>query len=261
MYPSAKIILCGVLIATSVAAAAAQNAVVERDKAEIVAKADSLFGQRYSPLRTAPLSYDKERESGPPDGVIYWFDTSYIVRLIFATDGSLARVEALPEALLYSDSWTSVEDAVELGQGELQWFINTVNQLRPTGDPVEVHEPPDACFQSGPNLYCHDRYKEAIASEYCREQYRRDKDRLARISLKSVTLAYKQPLVGTISDLNVLSANENRVKVGPLWYRILKVRDEKLFDSAVVGSVVSLTTFGCAANELVCEAVGADVIP
>src|SRR5579864_1740298 len=136
MCPSARSILCGVVIATSVAAA--QNAVVERDKAEIVAKADSLFRQRYSPLRTAPLSNDRERESSPPDGAIYWFDTSYIVRLIFATDGSLARVEVLPEALLYSDSWTSVKDTVELGQGELQWFIKNVSQLRPTGDPVEV---------------------------------------------------------------------------------------------------------------------------
>jgi hypothetical protein len=261
MYLSARIVLRAVFIGVSVAATAAQNAPVEQHKAETVAKANSVFGQRYSPASTLPLSYDKDRETGPSDGPIYWFDSSYVVRLIFSTDGSTARVEVLPEALLYSDSWTSVKDTVELGKGELQWFINTVNQLRPIGDPVEVHEPPDACFQSGPNLYCHDRYKEAIVSEYCREQYRPNKDRLSRISLKSITVAYKQPHLGAISNLNVLSANEHRVKVGPLWYRILKTRDEKLFDTAVTGSVVGFTTFGCAVNELVCEAVEPDVNP
>jgi len=121
--------------------------------------------------------------------------------------------------------------------------------------------PRPACFQSGPNLYCDDRYRQAVVSEYCREEYRPEKDRLARILLKSVTIAYRQTLLGTVSEVNVLSANEHLVRVGPLWYRILKIRDEKLFDSAVVGSVVSLTTFGCAANELVCEAVGADGNP
>src|SRR6266567_4080854 len=143
---------------------------------------------------------------------IYWFDASYVVRLLFATDGSLARVELLPEALLYNDSWTSVPDAVELGQGEVQVFINTVSQLRPTGDPVEVHEPPDACFQSGANLYCHDRYQEAIVNQYCRDQYRPDKERSARLSPKSVTIGYKQSLRGTISELKALSPDEHRIQ-------------------------------------------------
>ena len=133
----------------------------------------------------------------------------------------IARVELLPEALLYSNSWRSVPEASELDEGEIQWFIKTVNQLRPTGDPVEIYEPPDACFQSGPNLYCHDLYEDASVSEYCREQYQPNKLG-TRISPKSVTVGYKQSVRGSISALKVVSADEHRVKIGPFWYGIHK---------------------------------------
>src|SRR5262249_18401695 len=99
-----KAIAILLLIVTLNPATPAQNAVVEPHIAEMVAKADSLFRERYSPSRTVPLFYDKERDARPSDGPIYWFDSNFIVRLMFATDGSLARVELLPEALLYSHS-------------------------------------------------------------------------------------------------------------------------------------------------------------
>lgn len=262
MYPSLGIVgTVGLLILVlDQPSASAQNAVVEPHRAEIVAKADSLLRERYSPSRTVPLFYDKERNAGLPDGPIYWFDSNYVVRLIFATDGSLARAELLPEALLYSSSWTSIPDAVELDQGEIQWFIKTVNQLRPTGAPIEVHEPPDACFQSGPNLYCHDRYEEANVSEYCREQYQPN-NRSTRPSPKSVTVGYKQSVHGSISALKAVSSDQHQVKIGPFWYGIHRFFNKELFDTAVVGSVVSLTTVGCTANEFVCEAGAAEANP
>jgi hypothetical protein len=164
MYQTAIIILCAVSIGVSFPATAAQNAVVEQRRAEIVAKAESLFRQRYSPKSAVPLVFDPEYDTGPPDGPIYWFDASYVVQLIFARDGSLALVEVLPETLLYSKSWMNVKDQdnLELGKGELHWLLDTVNQLQPLGDPIQVLEPPNGCFQSGGNLYCQDSYKEAV---------------------------------------------------------------------------------------------------
>ena len=250
----------GIFIVTLAPAALAQDAGVEQHKTEIVEKADKLFRQRYSPSGTVPMFYDKEREAGAPSGPIYWFDASYIARLMFATDGSLARAELLPEALLYSDSWTSVPDAVELDQGEIQWFIKTVDQLRPTGAPVDVREPPGACFQSGGNLYCQDTYKEASVSEYCHERYQPDKLE-TRPSLKSVTVGYKRSVHGTVSALKAVSPDEHQVKIGPFWYGINRFFNKELFDTAVVGSIVSLTTVGCTANDLVCEAAAADANP
>lgn len=238
----------------------AQNAAVESHLAEIVAKADSLLRERYSPSRTVPLFYDKEHEAGPSNGPIYWFDSNYVVQLMFATDGSLARVELLPESLLYSNSWSSVSDSVELDQGEIHWFIKTANQLRPTGAPVEIHEPPDACFQSGPNLYCHDWYEDVGVSEYCREQYQPDK-RGTRTSPKSVTVGYKQSVRGIISAVKVVSPEDHQVKIGQFWYGIHKFSNKELFNTATVGSIVSLTTVGCTANELVCEAAAANANP
>jgi len=198
------------------------------------------------------VTFDKDRELGPSDAVIYWFNANYVVRLIFATDGSLVRVELLPEALLHADSWTSVPDAVELGLGEMQWLIDTASQLRPTGDPVSIHQPPDACFQSGPNLYCGDSYELAAISKYCREHYRDEPS--PQISPRAVTIAFKQSVSGIVSNMKVVSADEHQLKIGPLWYRILKQRDQPLFITAAVGSIVSLTTFGCTGNELTCDA-------
>lgn len=238
----------------------AQNSVGESHIREVVAKADSLLRERYSPSRTVPLFYDKEREAGPSNGPIYWFDSNYVVRLMFATDGSLARVELLPEPLLYSNSWSTVSDSVELDQGEIRWFIKTVDQLRATGAPIGIHEPPDACFQSGPNLYCHDWYEDAGVSEYCREQYQPDK-RGTRIARKSVTVGYKQSVRGIVSALKAISPDEHQIKIGPFWYAIHGFSNKVLFNTATVGSIVSLTTEGCTANELVCEAAAADANP
>lgn len=254
MHRATKV-LAIVLFGTSMVAIAGDSD-AKRIRAEIVTKADSLFRQHYTPRADKPLrTFDKDRESRPADAVIYWFNATYVVRLVFATDGSLARVELFPEALLYSDSWTSVPDAVELAQGEMRWVIAVVSQLRPTGDPVSLHQPPDACFQSGPNLYCHGSYELANVSMYCREDYR--VQTVPQISLRSVTIAYKQPVIGVVSELKAVSGNEHQLMVGPLWYRIYKGRDETLFDTAAVGSMVSLTTFGCAGNELTCDAVPA----
>lgn len=55
-----------------------------------------------------------------PDEVIYWHGSSYVIELIFAPDGKVARIALLPETLLHSDSWTDVPNVVELSPGEMQ---------------------------------------------------------------------------------------------------------------------------------------------
>ena len=105
------------------------------------------------PVPISRCTFDKDRESRPADALIYWFNATYVVRMVFATDGSLAPVELFPETLLYSNSRTSVPDTVEPGPGEIRLLIAVASQLRPTGDPVWLHQPPEGCFQSGQNLY------------------------------------------------------------------------------------------------------------
>src|SRR6516165_11269542 len=110
----AKNFLALVLLSSSMVAIAGDSAA--QLKAAIVVKADTLFKQRYTPAADKPLqTFNPGRESRPADAVIYWFNTNYVARLVFATDGSLARLELLPEALLYSDSWANVPDTVALG--------------------------------------------------------------------------------------------------------------------------------------------------
>ncbi len=246
-------VLALVLLGSSMVAMAGDSDA--KPRAAIVTKADSLFRQHYTPRADKPLrTFDKDRESRPADAVIYWFNQSYVVRLVFATDGSLVRVELFPEALLYSDSWRSVPDTVELGPGEGRLLIALASQLRPTGDPVSLHQPPDACFQSGGNLYCTDSYELANVSTYCHEDYRVQPP---QISMRDVSIAYKQPVIGVVSELKAVSANEYQFMVGPIWYRIYRAFDQSLFDTLAVGSTVNLTTLGCAGNELACDAFSA----
>lgn len=197
MYRATNV-LAMVLFGTSIVAVGGDSE-TNQIRAEIVTKADSLFRQHYAPRADMPLrTFDKDRESRPADTVIYWFNTNYVARLVFATDGSLARVEVFPEALLYSDSWRKVPDTVELGPGETQWVIAIANQLRPIGHPLPYYQPPGLCFQSGQNLYCSDSYELAKVSTYRREDYRVQHP---RISLRQVTIAYKQPPIGVVSEL------------------------------------------------------------
>jgi len=105
-------------------------------------------------------------------------------------------------------------------------------------------EPPDACFQSGPNLYCGDSYELAAVGKYCREHSRDEPS--PQVSLRSATIFYKQSVIGIVSEIKAVSADEHQLKIGPLWYRILKQLDQPLFVTATVGSTVHLTTFGCA---------------
>ena len=248
-------LLAIVLLASMVAMAGDSDAT--RIRAEIVAKAGSLFRQHYTPRADKPLrTFDKDRESRPADAVIYWFNTNYVVRLVFATDGSLVRLELFPEALLYSDSWTSLPDTVELGPGEMQWLMAVASQLRPTGDPVSLDERPRACTYSGQNVYCRDSYELAEVSTYLREDYR---IKPPQTSLRLVTIAYKQPVIGVVSELKPVSENEHQLMIGTLWYRIYKQSDHSLFDA--VGSMVSLTALGCAGNEFTCEAFPAPATP
>lgn len=219
---------------------------------EIVTKADSLFQGHYIPRPDQALrTFDKDEETRPADSVIYWFDANYVVRLVFAPDGALARLELFPEALLYSDVWTSVPDTVELGQNEIRSIIATANQLQPTGDRVRPDQ--SFCFQSGGNLYCGDSYESASVHRYCHEYYPPRQD----ISQRAVTIAYKQSVMGVLSEVRIVSENEHLLMVGTLWYRIIKEDNPPSFDMMKVGSTVSLTAFGCAGNELACMASSA----
>jgi hypothetical protein len=73
----------------------------------------------------------------------------------------------------------------------MQWLVDTASELRPLGKPVSKHTPPDSCFQSGANLYCGDGYEHGSVRHYWRETYT-DKDAAGKISLKSVSIAYKK---------------------------------------------------------------------
>src|SRR5262245_49115465 len=109
MYRATKALAIVLCAAWTVATARASD--TKQARAETVTKADAVFRLHYTPHPDQPLrAFDKDRESGPADTAIYWFNANYVARLVFATDGSLARIELLPEALLYSDTWTSVPD-------------------------------------------------------------------------------------------------------------------------------------------------------
>jgi hypothetical protein len=229
----------------------ADDATVNRRKAETIVKADKLFGQRYAVGNGKPLRYDKQTETGPPDGVIYWHGSSYVVELIFASDGTVARVELLPETLLHSDIWSDVPNSVELSGTEMQWLVVSANVLRPLGKAVDITAAPLSCFQSGPNLYCADKYELASVNHYHLE--RQNEKNAMEAVLREISILYRQPVNGIVEDVRV-EGSQRQVKVAGQWYHGEKPGVE-IFATAQIGSAVRLVTYGCTANEKVCIAV------
>jgi hypothetical protein len=230
----------------------AQDAVVERRKAETTAKADKLFVRRYTAVAGKPLRlYDEETDTGPPDAIIYWHGSSYVIELIFASDGTIARLILLPEALLHSHNWGDVPNIVELSPAEMQWLVASANDLQPLGKAGEVWEAPDGCFQSGPNLYCADTYELATISHYHQEEGREGE--LRRVALRDIEILYRQSVNSIVEDVRV-EGSRRMLKVGGQWYHGEKPGVE-IFDKAQKGSVVRLITYGCTANEKACTAV------
>ena len=233
----------------------AQDAVVEQRKAETTAKADKLFGQRYTAAAGKPLRlYDEEAETGPPDAIIYGHGSSYVIELIFASDGTIARLILLPEALLHSHYWGDVPNIVELSAAEMQWLVASANDLQPLGKAHEVWDVPDGCFQSGPNLYCADTYELATISHYHAEEGREEE--LRRVALRDIEILYKQSVDGIVEDVRV-EGSQRKLKVSGQWYHGEKPGVE-IFYTAQKGSVVHLVTYGCTANEKACTAVPAE---
>ena len=112
----------------------AENAAVDRRKAETITNADRLFGQRCTAAEGTPLRlYDRQTETGPPDAIIYWHGSSYVIELIFGANGAVARLKLFPEALLHSDTWSDVPSGVELSRAEMEWLIASANILQPLG--------------------------------------------------------------------------------------------------------------------------------
>jgi hypothetical protein len=229
----------------------AQDAVVERRKAEMTARADKVFVQRYTAVAGKPLRlYDEESETGPPDAIINGHGSSYVIELIFASDGTIARLILLPEALLHSHYWGDVPNIVELSTAEMQWFVASANDLQPLGKAHKVWEAPDGCFQSGPNLYCADTYELATISHYHVEE------ELRRVALRDIEILYKQSIDNIVEDVRV-EGSQRMLKVGGQWYHGEKPGAE-MFYKAQKGSVVRLITYGCTANEKACTAVPAE---
>ena len=240
----------------------AQEAAFQQRKDETIAKADKLFGQRYRPVAGKRMRlYDEQTETGPRDEVIYWHGSTYVIELIFAADGTVARIFLLPEALLHSDSWTDVPNVVELSPGEMQWLVASANVLRPLGAPHAIKYAPNFCFVSGKNLYCVDHYELATVHHYHEQS---DGNQSMGKRLRDIEILYKQPVAGIVEDARVHESerhlSERHLKVGGQWYHGEKPGVE-IFEKAQVGSVVQLITYGCTANEKACTAKPDPLVP
>jgi len=228
----------------------AQDSALQRRKDETIAKADKIFGPRYTPVAGKPMRlYDKQTETAPPDAVIFWHGSSYAIELVFAADATVARIALEPEALLHSDSWNDVPKTIELLSSEMQWFLASANAIRPLGG--RRPNAPNLCFYSGPNRYCDDHYELANVSHFHLEHV--NEQGLGEAALKDIRIAYKESVVGIVEDAR-MDGGQRHLKVAGQWYHGQKPGVE-LFDKAEIGSLVGLVTYGCTANKKACIAM------
>ncbi|MCU1286925.1 MAG: hypothetical protein JWO13_3275 [Acidobacteriales bacterium] len=220
----------------------------DQRKAAIVAKADKLFEARYTPPKDKSLRlFDKERETGPADEIIYRHGASYVIRIVFADDGTLARVQLLPKALLHVDNWRDVPAEVQLSPSEMKWLLQSTDNLQKLGEPKQLTQPPSGCFQSGQNLYCTDFYEHASVNHFNLERMKQD--RSPKALLKQVTIAYKQVVSGMVEDIKV-EDDQHQIRVGRNWYG----QKSDIFKDVHKESFVQFESLGCTANVKVCIA-------
>jgi len=225
----------------------------DRRKVETTAKADPIFGRRYSAEVGRPLRlHDEQTTTGPPDEVIYWHGANYVVDLMFAADGTVAALVLLPEALLYSNDWNDVPDGLELFSSEKEWFTASANALQPLGkkDDRAVRY----SVQSGKNLYSGEGYALASVSYYENEQ--RSWSGLFKPLLKDIQITYRQAIEGVVEDVRV-EIGQRQIKVHGQWYHGDKPGQE-IFDTAQTNDFVRFGTNGCTANEKACLAAADD---
>ena len=233
--------------------AVAQETSFQRRKDETVAQADRIFGERYTPVAGKPMRlFDKQTETRPPDAIIYWHGSSYVIELVFAADGTIAKLVLLPEDLLYSDNWSDVPNTVELSVAEIQWLVASANVLQPLGKAENNDEKPNFCFVSGPNQYCYDAYQ--LASVNHNHVMQVDENQVTRnLVLRDIEVSYRQSVSGIVEDARV-QGGQRHLEVSGQWYHGEKPGIET-FEKARIGSVVRLITYGCAGNEKTCVAV------
>jgi hypothetical protein len=243
----------------------AGDKMAEQTKAKTIKNIEKFLKQRYIPTvePIKPLDHEPESEptdtdqskSNPPDSVTYWYGASYVVRFIFATDGTLSSVSLFPEALLHSNSWSTVPDGAELSPNQMESLVAIADQLQPMGKVQMKYVPPNFCFQSGANLYCGDGYEHASVSHYWREEF---DGQLERRALKDVTIAYHKIVSGTVIEVRAVEDDEDKkdLKIGSSWYRINRIANAPFFEKTTKGSTVHLTSAGCVGNEKVCDAYG-----
>ncbi len=246
------IVVIGLLIVLTLCVSAGETT-VERRKAEILAKADRVFGKRYDPQVGRPRRlYDEETETGPPDAVLYRHDKTYVVQLVFAADGTIARLEFFPEEELYKDSKNDVAARAELSRSEMRWFIKSANALQPLGKRLQQW----SCGDSSRSRFCFEFYDAASVSGY-------DNRRITkRPVIVGVAISYRQSVIGVVEDVRVIEETEakdsqRQLKVGGRWYcgRPFSVDQDppEIFDTVGIGTAVQLISFGCAGNEKACR--------
>src|SRR5260370_22177733 len=153
--------------------------------------------------------------------------------------------------LLDSDNWSDVPNSVELSGTEMQWLVVSANVLRPLGKAVDITAAPLSCFQSGPNLYCADKYELATVSHYHLER-QNEKNPMEAV-LRDISILYRQPVSGIVEDVRV-EGSQRQVKVAGQWYHC-ETPGVEIFATAQIGSTARLVTYGCTEKAKTCIAV------
>lgn len=223
---------------------------------EIAREANKLLGEQYVAPAGHPVKFAEDGNDllRPVARAIYRHGTNYVVALVFADDGSLARIHLLPEALLHSDTWMDVPATAELSDQDMTWMVGIADALQEVGKQVPPEEFPSFCFQSGKNHYCDERHERASIGSY-REDQQRGKQGGWGTVMRDITVSYKRIVSGRIEDFATGKTGEPLVRIGANWYAVVqgKIADPNLTDKLKPGGIIRLDTTGCTGSEKACS--------
>ena len=246
------------LLAGSLLQAPSDHDLAEQNRRiEITRQADILLGEQYVAPADHPIKFSEDAAFlRSVNRAIYRHGTNYVVVVVFANDGSLARIHLTPEALLHRDTWADVPSTVELTDRDMTWFLDIADALQEVGKQVMPAVFPSFCFQSGKNHYCVDPHERASIGSY-REDQQRGTQGSWKTVMRDITVSYKRVVSGAIADIATAKSGEAMVRIGANWYAVAQgqIADPNLTDKLKPGVFIQLDTTGCTGSEKACSAM------
>jgi len=247
MHPMSMILAVGLFWLEPLQAAPKLDP-VSGPKMRTLAKAEALFGPRYSVPEGA-------KGKTLPHGDLFDFTATHVADVATTKSGIVVRVSFYPKYFLEDRETTHAEDQVELTKQDYDAILDRVSALRSIGRFIKRK---DGCLVSA-SKWCYAEYEHAKVEETYRSRLVNEGQEEYRDFIRAIDVSFEHTLTGRVrsktrtppSDFLGGSLERHWIEVGNRSFGV----SESFYNRVKRGSVVKLTVFGCSEDSETCDPV------